>query len=978
MPTKVDDPRDIQGAVDRQFSNIVNDNFTSEDRQKHQDIIDAENRGSDASYTDQQNRSDSADASSNQVDTSEKSGAGDDAPWKNKYNSSKQTEDQGGSGKSKLAKMAKKGGPSMLLLSFLLGGAGIFSFFGGAGLLIVNFAEMLTSKFDYQTTTMTVRNNKIISSKLANTTTGSCGAVTFRCKFSTFSKTEIDNFKKVPGLTPIIDDSKSITGRTKITGFNFNGETIDARNFNQALRNNPAFANAMHGAYNMRFASKWDATWKKIEKKHGFSKKAPFDEGSDDEKRRNTIKETTKNGRIDTAANIGCAKPDQCTPDEVKANEEKAKGQAVAAGSTAEGPNAQSRAIASEVDASASAGSIASKSALNFVKITGPIDSACTVYSLLKTVSNVAKTIRVTQMVRYSMMFLTTASMIKAGTATAGDVAFIGTLLTQITVDSKGNKSKSATESFGYRYAAFGDKGKNSKAGFAVAGASFGGKIEQVINDVFNAVGGKKQLKETCTLLANPFVQGASVLVGLGSFLIGVGQIKTVIQSGFTIALGIAAPFLAAYLGELLAGDFVNDAMDGEDVGNYATSGVGAAMSQANAYGGGSTLTKEQATKVIEDHEIVTTDYARYDRSRLSPFDASSPNTFMGSMLTSFAPYIYSTNTPMAAIQNIGSLVTNSANNFISKPASAAGSLDECTDPEYEDLGMAADPFCNLITGIPSEYMGIDPIAVQESLQAQGLVDDNGKPTTSGTIASVGMSYPDFIAECMQRETAYGLGENDKSEACGIDSQEKANLYIHVVDNRIGDINETAPAGATGTDLTGTSGSGSAAGTTGPSVTLPEFCSTIAADDAGQIACKAYQFDEYLYEYGAGHVSSAADWMQKFKAGQISKGEPGVLDCSALVRMAIYDATGVDVGGISTSTIASNAHFQEIPQDQAKAGDIVVRAGSHTAVVVSNDVAGKKFHTYDAYGDEGIAPADQIKASTYDYSKMPKAYRVVK
>ena len=150
-------------------------------------------------------------------------------------------------------KILKKGGPAGAILGILLSLAGLVSFFGGPGLLIVNLAEVMTQKFNYQLASMDVRSDRIMAAKFKNSTTGVCSSVvSIRCKYSTFSKRELDNFKKA-GFK-VETDGKSISGRYKITSLELeSGKPIAAKDFANELKNNPNFKTAMKRAYNPKF-----------------------------------------------------------------------------------------------------------------------------------------------------------------------------------------------------------------------------------------------------------------------------------------------------------------------------------------------------------------------------------------------------------------------------------------------------------------------------------------------------------------------------------------------------------------------------------------------------------------------------------------------------------------------------------------------------------------------------------------------------
>ena len=780
MPTKLKREDDIDSAYD--YSPTA------------QRLADSENSTSD-SYAD--SGIDQAEAFANDpnnateaVRARETSANDDNGGW---------TVNRSGSGPSKskansAVKILKKGGPAGAIIGILLSLAGIVSFFGGPGLLIVNLAEVMTQKFNYQLASMDIRSDRIIKAKLNNTTSGVCGKISIRCKYSTFSNREVKNFEKA-GFK-VNTDSKSVIGRNKITSLEFEGKTIPAKDFAKELKTNPKFAAATKHAFNPKFVGMGDKIFNKVAQRIGVSKKAPFEEGKDRDK---AVQEQTKNGRSSTAE-VPC-EGDKCTADD-KATEEKTKQPNALADAASDGTN-QAAEILSESDqiensvqglAEKGAKDAAIKSiggtAASIVKITGPLDNACMVYGWVKTIGLTAKAIRMVQMARYAMIFLTTASMIKAGTAKPGDVAYLGTLLTKVTKDSKGKLSKPATDSFGYRYAAYGDKGIDTAASPYIAGASFGGKIQEGVNTILKLLpGDKKGLESACGKLANPIVQVGSFIVGAVGFFFGASEVKLTAQMAIAPILSVVGMFLPAMIGDILAGNLVDKNTYGEASGNLITAGTGGMLSKVASSGGNAIMHPSDAKSYMQLQDTVLADYANYDRQTLSPFDTSSPNTFLGSIYTRFVPYIdQGSSSAYGALGSIGSIVRSTFAN-ISSPQSFADdtqSFTECQDMDYRDLDIATDPFCNPVVGIPPKYLDDNPNTINDRLLAKDMIDEEtGEPK--------GSTYTDFISNCIDRENPYGTssdGEEDNTDQCFIDTQEKADMYVHYVDQRNLDVME--------------------------------------------------------------------------------------------------------------------------------------------------------------------------------------------
>jgi hypothetical protein len=415
---------------------------------------------------------------------------------------------------------------------------------------------------------------------------------------------------------------------------------------------------------------------------------------------------------------------------------------------------------------------------------------------MMKAVSIAAKTIRMAQMARFAMVFLTTASMIKAGDAKPEDVAFLGTMLTTTftSTDSKGNKKTTlpATDSFGYRYAAFGDKGINEAATPFLAGGGLTGQLSGMTNMLSGILGGPKTADKTCHTLGNPLVQVGSFIGGIALMIIPGAQAISAAKIGGQIALAAATfaaeMLLPALLADIIAGKLVDKNTVGEPAGNAIAAGSGGMMSQLALVGGNAPLTKTQAKQMVAVDNEVKLSYAASDRATKSPFDISSPNTFMGSIFSGFIPYIYSGDqTFFGKIRDLASISASSISHFAVTPtyADTTESFDECTDADYQNIDLATDPFCNVVAGIPSASMNDDPNVVNDRLLAQGLIDEV-------TGAPIG-DYATFVENCMDRQEPFGSTGQDSSAPDGTEcfldgnDQTKGDMYVHYVDMRVND-----------------------------------------------------------------------------------------------------------------------------------------------------------------------------------------------
>jgi lysophospholipase L1-like esterase len=169
-----------------------------------------------------------------------------------------------------------------------------------------------------------------------------------------------------------------------------------------------------------------------------------------------------------------------------------------------------------------------------------------------------------------------------------------------------------------------------------------------------------------------------------------------------------------------------------------------------------------------------------------------------------------------------------------------------------------------------------------------------------------------------------------------------------------------------------------------PSADAPSYCRNGTAYGAYKIVCSAWLFDGYGYN-DPGYRGNA-DFLKGFLAdvktcvtgnyGAGCKYPEGTLlvDCSALVDAAVYDAYGIDLGGAATGGYPNAPQLTEIPFSEAQAGDIVWNSG-HTEIIMTNNPATQTLTTFGAHMKYPDVTKD-ISPANYNYSYFTKVCRV--
>lgn len=733
--------------------------------------------------------------------------------WDNKVQG-KKNEKEKVSGKFGFVK--KKGPLTAIILTLVGGGIGIGGLLSPS-MLIVHLKETMVNKFNVQLTSMDIRTKKIIHSKM---TGGVCNLANIACKFSSMSQKQIDRLGKA-GIEVAFDESSDIIGRHRVNGIKYNGDTIDAKDLMKKIDTDPNFRLAVKKAYNPLFAGFYDKVWNKtlfyIDKKGvhlGGKKTTDADKLTDIQKTTKEavdIKEsdipdgkvrdldevdsdpekysypdpdnpgqkiTIPDGDIDTVKNSA-----KDLVDDVGKNVDEISGSST---------KAVTKATNEAVDMLGDVAQGASKAA-SILSLTGWIDNFCTAYGTVRAIGFAAKTVRVVQLASYAMIFLKVADMIKAGVnPEPEDVEYLGKVLTTAVISTKvanglsQTTKKTATDSFGYKYAAYGEVGvMPESASQFLAGAGLTGSLISFTSELNNVLGGTPAT--TCRITQNILFQIGSAAVGIaigiatGGLSISIGAAINTVAS---VSLAIGVTMLPSLLQDIIAGVVVDQTTVGELAGDAITSGSSNMMGTLAKGGGNAPLTIDQAVAYNALSQEVAHEYAEEDRIAYSPLDASNSNTFMGSLVSKIIPYVTNVSSISSAVSSLSSFATGSLTSINNTPVKAASAEEYslCQDDDYKAMGIAADPYCNIAYGIPVSSLNKSPEDVANSLANRGLIDsETGEPKGE---------FLDFQNDCIYREEPIGYSgqefQADSGKKCIINSDNE-DFYLYTIDKRIDD-----------------------------------------------------------------------------------------------------------------------------------------------------------------------------------------------
>lgn len=254
----------------------------------------------------------------------------------------------------------------------------------------------------------------------------------------------------------------------------------------------------------------------------------------------------------------------------------------------------------------------------------------------------------------------------------------------------------------------------------------------------------------------------------------------------FSLLSQLVGTYILPFAASIFMRDLTKD-IGGTDLGNALVSAGHMYMGKNHQAGGGSATSKENYMAYLKEKEAYIADVTRYERSRRSPFDATSPYTFMGHLLSRSVPLLVGTSSVVGGINNIMT-VTGKAFSALMPGASAvaaATTAQEAADhtaancPELDSVGAVGDAFCNpyritdmsLIEEDPGDIVyKVCELGKEHGVQnfdnddpdCKGTGNDDGKVPTVNTLLGAGSKSSrlmEYIVYCGQRDSPLGMAD---------------------------------------------------------------------------------------------------------------------------------------------------------------------------------------------------------------------------
>lgn len=705
-----------------------------------------------------------------------------------------------------------KKGPMGVIVAIILGGGGLMGGMSLPALGPVQLKETMLKSLNDQVAAMTEADTHLLRTKLKTMQAGFsvCSkAVSIRCKFSTLSKREVKRLKDA-GFTIEPDNGDARTKPTKIifpseqpNGGGPRKEATNPQEMRDVTKGNIKAQSALLKGYNPKFGGITDKVANAMLGKLHIDKRSKLTPGNPEDMEKQ-LGEAAQGlaGELDSKG----YKTDKDGRNYVlddKGNKVFESGEGSDAAKFAEIRDQNLAFIGDIRDqmADAEPGRSAVGSMLGSVgrglRITGALDTACTVYNAARALAAAAKVARALQLAQFAATLDTEADKIKAGKGDEETASFLGSAMgaadlqktirdenTITGVDSDGNPiyaeapnphyMKTAYDSKGYKLAAYDnplDAGPlDSREQQFTIGGGLTGTLTGVLDTITTTLGlgndaaGRAAIQGVCSVVQSWWMRTIGLVGGIIS---GIGSFgaTTAISVGASVAIGFALPFLKAALADTLAGKVVSGKTKGMDMGNASFAGNGEVLGKMAAARGlkPANLTTQKAYQLVANR--VNDEYVAVEtyEARATPFDVMNQYSFLGSLVRTINPIAVKSSASLSgALISVPTLIGTAFNGLIPFAHAAevfnAERYKQCADLGYEMLGINADAFCNVRFILTDKQLGMlsDPDAIAVWMENNGHIDDEGNAKSD--------AYNRWLKACTQRDDGWGETANDEPE----------------------------------------------------------------------------------------------------------------------------------------------------------------------------------------------------------------------
>lgn len=700
------------------------------------------------------------------------------------YNSSVKSKAKGS------LKGGKKKGPIALIISLVIGGGLGMGVMFSPSLLIVHLKETMVKALDDANPALSLRTNKMLWKKVNSIADGfefsKDGKCNVRCKFGSVSESMKLNLEKPGSKFQVEFNETKVAGikRYTIKTLTYDGKTVNTAQGFKKLMADPLAASDFKKHFNSKTAYFLNGKFGTVlREKFGINKLTKV------------YGETLDKAKTSVRKSLGLEGDKASTTPPSKMTD--AEKQAVL-----EKHPVYSKAISKIRSINTKA------NAASFV---------CVAYNMGRSTTYAIKAAKMAAFASFAILFLNVADKIKSGDNV--EPAAVEQIGNQLTL--KDSNGLSATDSIGYKTAAFGDSLPASENDQKFSIMPVGAVVKFVTGLLAfllatgvaslvaaraacigaNIVGMVAQCSEE---LIAAVVLIETVVGSLGALLACAGKLIAITVAASLILGGVLSAIITAIVQSELP--VMDENTVGTDAGNAIYSGTASIMGGASAsYGLKPGSQEEIKTYAMDTSDIINEQdaIARYE-ARSTPFDISNQYSFMGSIFSKLGLYSITRSSNLSIFNNILSFIPRALSS-IQSPALAATTAAEnkakvygnCDDWAIKNMGLGADSLCNLSYVMSSDELNADIDSTLTYMLGKYVDEDTG-------LAIPGSDYEKYVKYCADRvdpmgETAMELENEEYIWAVGsqcLDTGDKThdemlkNFRVYTMDYSINDTME--------------------------------------------------------------------------------------------------------------------------------------------------------------------------------------------
>ena len=640
--------------------------------------------------------------------------------------------------------LLKKIAPITAITGILLGGGAFF--YGAQSLLAPHLSALYTQQTDLQFTSYSMRNQRL-----------------FKYMVDGGDQIKISNFtKKYTTFTPYMKKRLAKNGievgyldadgvfqtdqiiATRKTVLKYEDKIITANSFQDEFAANPNFREAYYDAKRGRIAGFFDDSSEYFYKKKGATRdifdqyKSTGDEQTDVENYEKTVSDrvTGTDGNVNTVRR----EVDEETEEEhIRENGEDIDTRNI----DGDTPEAKARSFVNGLAGKVSTIGVPVCSALRIANLASVAVGAYQIYqsiayflSLMEPISKMMSGEGDASAINENLNFLTAQ--------TTSEVIYVNQQGEQVTENVTG----SPLQASGAKLVMGNTRSPESES------------IPYAVNNITSAAT-RIAIGTGLTNTACSGVMAASAIVSLASNAVPGGTLaKFVVGAvaqtvGGIVLTGVVAAIVNAiipYVAKMFASN-IFETYTGIPAGNLFSEGAATAnfslATQSSAY---MPASEDRIKTQNRNTVIAVAQEAELDRMHRSPFDITSDNTFLGSLLSNFT-YLAYTNNIFSGLSNFATVVTKSSRSLL--PYTSAADQELTYTSNYQECENLEGAICDMY-GIPipaSDYSTIDIAPDDETYQivvSRNLESDGKTIKDDSELAK-------FINFCSNRESPWGV-----------------------------------------------------------------------------------------------------------------------------------------------------------------------------------------------------------------------------